>query len=286
VADEREQKAGTTEPIETGDDAQRALAESGGEADRDAGAEGEKERTDWKALALTYKAKVEAANVMEQRLAEVEQELRAAKQSPTPDPQASKEADELLSLQRDLLEAEADAERFRESDPALARASRLAATSLRAQLRAAELQAQTTREQQLERINDRFIATAEVLGEDGEMRPMTKDERKRFDDFFEQNKRLFGGAREAAFDAWDGRRLREQARELAKQTRRTKDDETRRTEGVIRTHERDVTAPEVRARKFASEEAFNNEVRRLEESDPAAAWALKKARRAGTAVVR
>lgn len=291
MAEEREQRAGTPVDGETGDDAAKAaaLAESAAADGRDADAEqGEKgERTDWKALALTYKAKVEAANESARRLAEVEEELRAARQSPTPDPQTTTGDAELVQLQRDLMEAEMDAERFKESDPAFARNCRLAATSIKAHIRQAEAQSRAEQRTQQERINDRFIATAEVVGEDGQRRAMTPKERAEFDAFFAKNgAKVFGGIMEAAFDSWDGRRLRERYEGLAAQTRRTRDDETRRTDGVVRTHERTVTAPEVRARKFASEDAFRAEVNRLEQAgDEAAAWALKKARREGRAVV-
>ena len=282
MSDERDPKAGTTETHDTGDDAAKAaLAESEREDDRDAG-DGDDEasgkRVDWKALHLTLgKPALEKVKALEAELAELRQKQRADHEPPTPDPQQSQD---LAKLER-FRKAVAAAQRMKDNGDELADLALInAEDNLRIhQERMLERQATA-----LERANSDYLADAEVVGEDGEARPLNRAERRELSDFYEKNKGVFRNI-EAAHDALLGRKYREELKTLTKAKRQVVEDERRRErEGVISSGKRDVGAGEVKARRM-TEAAYQAELKRAVEADDGSDYRLKKDRLAGRIVV-
>jgi hypothetical protein len=266
---EQDQKAGTDRPDDTGDDAAAAaLAESVAAADRDAESEGQdKERTDWKALALTYKGKAESHNKLEEEV----QELRArleSKPSPTDDQKGQREDAELHELMQDLAEAE---KQYRTTKDV---AYKLSANSVRLQLIDRQERAIERREEKQERGDRDYLLNAVEADEDGEETPLSPKRREELRAFYKKNRDHFASI-EAAHDGLIGREHRQTRAQLAKEKKNLRREEDRSSETVIRTGTRDVSAAEARGRSMTFDQ-YQAKLAKLEHSDPDAAWKLKQ----------
>lgn len=253
-----DQKAGTTLQDDGDEAAQAAAAGTPETADRDAGAEGQEQdekRTDWKALALTYKGKAERLNEMERRTQELEERLRASEQSPTEAPQTLDDA-AAREAQEEYLEL---VQRAQSGDVLAKR-----------ELRRWEVDA--VKDRQL--ADELYLARLRDPDHEAELRKFYKTNRAHFNSIA------------AADDALAGRKARQASAALAAKEKTADEIINRRDEGIVKTHQRDVSAGEVKARPM-TESAWDERIKELEAAGKNdAAFDLRAKRRRGEIVVR
>jgi hypothetical protein len=278
VSEEKDPKGATETVANPGDDAARAaLAGDAAATDSDAGPEAGEKRIDWRARYLTeVTPALEEKNRLKAERDALEDELRAAKKPPTADPQAAKDVDEVRELQQLVTQASIQAENGDAT-------SKLALKLLEDRLREKQETMEARRNESVDRLNRDYLAEATVIGDDGDERSLTREERRELRAFYERNKQHFQSM-EAAHDALLGRKFRETRASLIKEQKRAEKDVER--DAVISTTKRDVGAGEVRARKM-TEAAFRSELKRLRDAeDDGAAYALQRDRIAGKIVVQ
>lgn len=251
---DEDQKAGTT-PQNGGDDAaQAALAGTTEQADRDAGAEGDEKRTDWKALYLSSKDKIERANQLEREKAELEERLRATETSPTDAPQSPDEA-VAREMQEEYIEL---LQRAQAGDV-------LAKRELR------RWEAEAVRQREL--ADELYLARMRDAEQEAELRKFYKANRSHFNSIA------------AAHDALAGRTARAAQAELSRKQKAAEEIIERKDADVVKTHQRDVGAGEVKVRKM-TEAQFTERIRELESAGKMdEAMALARQARRGSIVV-
>lgn len=259
-----DQKAGTT-PETDADDAKKALSENVNEAGRDAGDDADDELTTLrkeKGLFLANKGVVEERNRLKAEKEELEARLREREESPTATAPGAASDPRMAELEADLAAVEAN---YRAGVPGSLTTMRLLQDQL-------QLRREMADDSYLSRLRD----------------PV---EEKELATFYKANKAHFNSI-QAAHDAMLGRKARQSQAELARERAalaakeaEVAADAARKEAGTVSTHERGITAGEVRQRKM-SEAAFNEKIAKYEaEGREGEAFNLRRDRRNGKLIV-
>lgn len=250
-----EQKAATPLPEDGNTEVEQDLTDAPGTSDEEVPGtlqedEPEKPRTDWKALALSHEAKVREFNRLEQEKRELEERLRLQQESPTPAQMTQRDA-QMAKLQKDLQDLQTLADQG---------------------VPGALTQLVTLQELYAGKMEQEF--QRQLLGVPDQQERMVVER------IIRENPGRFTSVEDARIFL-DGLRARYQAN---KPKEEPTEEET--AQPKLTTSPRAVVASEVRARKFSSEDAFDNHLNNLrQQGREDEAWKLMKERSKGNVIV-
>jgi hypothetical protein len=239
VADELLDKPGTTSEEQTSelerDDATDAERPEGEDREAEDSQDDEKQdRTDWKSMAMGYKARFEERNRIEE-----ESRLRAAQPSPTADPQMAHAQEEVSRIQRAVMAVQAGADA---GDPGSVAMMALLAEQYQSAQRTIQDRAELNNELTLLRIRD-------------------EEEREAVRAYFNSHRHEVANV-PAARRAMLGERYESERKSLATKTKQAEEVVANKKAGVVKTYSRDVPSSEVKSRRM-TESDYDNDISRL-----------------------